>query len=144
MACLCPIANHELVLSYFLGFPSPTMDIDNWYELVDWSAYQSESKVLRLIDDIDLEAEYHGDDRRIFRLEDFFVYDETNTRLLPLDFNRLDNLSIAGKAIPIFPDNNADDTDAEDESGAFESRIRLSAIQRMEYTYLDVSAASYE
>jgi hypothetical protein len=120
------------------------MDVDNWSELVDWESYQDESKVLQLIEDIDLEAEHHGDDRRIFRLEDFFVYDEKNTSLLPLDFDKLDNLYIAGKAIPIFPDNNDDDTDAEDESGAFESNIRLSSIQKVEYTYLDVSSASYE
>lgn len=125
------------------------MDVDNWFEFLDWENYPDEGIVLRSLDDIDLEAEHHGDDRRIFRLEDFFVCDENDTRRLrPLDFDRLDNLCIAGKAIPIFPDDGDDgeNNDGEDETSntVFELNVRLSAIQKVEYTFLDVSTAGHE
>ncbi|CEL55663.1 DNA (cytosine-5-)-methyltransferase [Rhizoctonia solani AG-1 IB] len=112
------------------------------------------------MDDIDLEVEHTNDNRRIFRLENFVIYDTKTRRLAAFDISNVDSLCIIGKAIPIIPDINDDDGGkseygegpSEDSDAArrrarageeppYEVNLQLSAIEKADYTYLDVSAA---
>ncbi|CAE6445450.1 unnamed protein product [Rhizoctonia solani] len=136
------------------------MDLDNWAADIDWDAYLPEAQVIQSLDDIDLQAEHTDDNRRIFRLEDFVVYNTNTRQRTSLDISNIENLCIIGNAIPIFPDVNDDDgkrtEDGEygnedeeeagraariDEDAAYGTLVQLSAIQKADYTYLDVSAA---
>ncbi|CAE6460712.1 unnamed protein product [Rhizoctonia solani] len=135
------------------------MDADNWYSKVDWDEYLPEAQVIQSLDDIDLQAEHTDDDRRIFRLEDFIVYNAKTKERIVFDTANVEDLRIVGNATPIFPDLNDDDGrrgeydgDSEDdaitrarapadEDSAFGTAIELSVIQKADYTYLDVSAA---
>lgn len=131
------------------------MDTDQWHERVDWVNFSDEKAFIQLLDDADVQAE-HGisDDRRIFRLTDFFAFDKNTMKLVTLDLEKLDSLTIAGHAVPMIPDDNAgeddnneDDNTSEDDQGLEEryaADIRLSAITKIEYTYLDVSDAEQE
>ncbi|KAG8722971.1 hypothetical protein FRC11_002608, partial [Ceratobasidium sp. 423] len=137
------------------------MDLDNWDAVIDWDAYLPEAQVIQSLDDIDLQAEHTDDDRRIFRLEDFVVYNTKTKQRTVFDISNIEDLCIIGNAIPIFPDINDDDgkrsedgeygnEDGEDirraaapidEDAAYGTLVQLSAIQKADYTYLDVSAA---
>ncbi|CAE6423573.1 unnamed protein product [Rhizoctonia solani] len=133
------------------------MDID-WDTDIDWDEYLPEAQVIQSLDDIDLQAEHTDDNRRIFRLEDFVAFNIKTKERTVFDISKIEDLCIIGNAIPIFPDINDDDGKGsdfdegdEDESprrpatdenaAAFGTLMQLSAIQKADYTYLDVSAA---
>ncbi|KAG9099586.1 hypothetical protein FRC06_005127 [Ceratobasidium sp. 370] len=120
------------------------MDTDQWHERVDWARFLDEKAVIQSLDDADVQAE-HGisDDRRIFRLTDFFAFDKNTMQLVTLNVEKIDGLTIAGHAIPMIPDDNAGEDDkelAED----YTADVRLSAITKVEYTFLDVSDAEQD
>ncbi|QRV90058.1 DNA (cytosine-5-)-methyltransferase [Ceratobasidium sp. AG-Ba] len=119
------------------------MNTDAWHERVDWENFLPEEVIIQSLDDADIQAEHNiNDNRRIFRLTDFFVYDKPSMSLVALNLERLDNLSIAGRAIPMIPDDNAGE-DGELEA-IYEAEIQLSPITKVEYTYLDVSDAEQD
>ncbi|CCO38223.1 hypothetical protein BN14_12391 [Rhizoctonia solani AG-1 IB] len=139
------------------------MDLDNWENRIDWDDYIPEAQTIQSMDDIDLEVEHTNDNRRIFRLENFVIYDTKTRRLAAFDISNVDSLCIIGKAIPIIPDINDDDGGkseygegpSEDSDAArrrarageeppYEVNLQLSAIEKADYTYLDVSAACCE
>ncbi|KAG8746886.1 hypothetical protein FRC12_014194 [Ceratobasidium sp. 428] len=118
------------------------MDTDQWYERVDWEIYREEKRLIQDMDDADIQAE-HGldDDKRLFRLTDFFVFDKNTLKLATLNPDKLDHLSIAGRSIPIMSDENTGEDDPDELEANHGREVRLSAITKIEYTYLDVSAA---
>ncbi|CAE6457888.1 unnamed protein product [Rhizoctonia solani] len=133
------------------------MELD-WDTNIDWDEYLPEPQVIQSLDDIDLQAEHTDDNRRIFRLEDFVAFDIKTKERTVFDISNIDGLCIIGNAIPIFPDINDDDgrrsdydgddedsgrkpTASDDNAAAFGTLMQLSAIQKADYTYLDVSAA---
>ncbi|KDN48698.1 hypothetical protein RSAG8_02685, partial [Rhizoctonia solani AG-8 WAC10335] len=131
------------------------MELD-WDSGIHWDAYLPEAQVIQSLDDIDLQAEHTEDNRRIFRLEDFIAFNIKTKELTVFDISNIEDLSIIGNAIPIFPDINDDDgkSDNEDDedngprraateenAAAFGTPMQLSAIQKADYTYLDVSSA---
>ncbi|KAG8678428.1 hypothetical protein FRC09_019848 [Ceratobasidium sp. 395] len=118
------------------------MDTDQWYERVDWEIYREEKRLIQDMDDADIQAE-HGldDDKRLFRLTDFFVFDKNTLKLSTLNPDKLDHLSIAGRSIPIMSDENTGEDDPDELEANHGREVRLSAITKIEYTYLDVSAA---
>ncbi|KAF8674221.1 Cytosine specific DNA methyltransferase replication foci domain [Rhizoctonia solani] len=136
------------------------MDPNNWENSIDWDEYLPEAQIIQSMDDIDLQVEHTDDNRRIFRLENFIVYDTKTKQLATFDISNVEQMSIIGKAIPIFPDINdddggrseygegaSDDSDTArrrarpDEEPPYEIDLQLSTIQKADYTYLDVSAA---
>ncbi|KAG8689215.1 hypothetical protein FRC08_011042, partial [Ceratobasidium sp. 394] len=120
------------------------MDTDEWHERVDWANFLEENVVIKSLDDADVQAEHGiGDDKRIFRLTDFFAFDKNTMKLATLELERLDGLMIAGRAIPMIPDDNAGEDDKE-RGEDYEVEVRLSAVTKVEYTYLDVSAAEQD
>ncbi|KDN48699.1 hypothetical protein RSAG8_02686, partial [Rhizoctonia solani AG-8 WAC10335] len=101
------------------------MELD-WDTGIDWDAYLPEAQVIQSLDDIDLQAEHTEDNRRIFRLEDFIAFNIKTKELTVFDISNIEDLSIIGTAIPIFPDINDDDgkSDNEDDEDNGPRRIR--------------------
>lgn len=125
------------------------MEIDKWHNTITLASYRDEIDVVQALDDADLEAEHYGDgesDKRVFKLNDFFMYNKKTMKLVQLDLDNLDHICVAGHAIPISPDDNGanDEESSEAEEEVLELGITLSAIEKVEYTYLDVSSAGQE
>ncbi|KAG9126884.1 hypothetical protein FRC07_001542 [Ceratobasidium sp. 392] len=121
------------------------MDVDQWHERVDWGTFREEKSVIQELDDSDVQAEHGVDDeRRIFRLTDFFVYNRDTMKLATLQLERLDGMAVAGYAVPMIPDDNAGEDDDEELEETYGRNIRLSAVTKVEHTYLDVSDAGQD
>lgn len=125
------------------------MEPDAWYDNVSLESYCDEQIIVQSLDDADLEAEHYGDreyDKRVFKLTDFFVYNKNTMKLVSLDLDVLDDICVAGHAVPIRPQDSGPYDDDESESGeeSPEFDMALSAIQKVEYTYLDISSAGHE
>ncbi|KAG8730865.1 hypothetical protein FRC12_020039, partial [Ceratobasidium sp. 428] len=118
------------------------MDTDQWYERVDWPNFREEKRLIQEMNDADIQTECGlGDDKWLFRLTDFFAFDKNTMKLVTLDPEKLDHLLIAGRSIPVIADDNAGEDNPAEPETTYESEVRLSAITKIEYTYLDVSAA---
>ena len=146
------IANRPLLLDSLdsaLSLYILAMETDEWYETAVLANYRDEVSVVQALDDADVGAEHYGDgesDKRVFKLKDFFMYNKKTMKLVQLDLDNLDDTCVAGHAIPISPDDNGanDEESSEAEEEVHEFGITLSAIEKVEYTYLDVSSAGQE
>ncbi|KAF8604128.1 hypothetical protein BDV93DRAFT_108399 [Ceratobasidium sp. AG-I] len=151
-SCWACIANRPFLLDSLDSASSLyilAMETDEWYDTLSLESYRDEIAVVQALDDADVGAEHYGDgesDKRVFKLTDFFMYNKNTMKLVQLDLDNLDHICVAGHAIPITPDDNGanDEESSEAEEEVHEFGITLSAIEKVEYTYLDVSSAGQD